>query len=62
MISKEVILLLNKYENEILDVIEDQLSEYQNTDGVDRSRDYSDLQGRVGAIVLNIFNEGKNAK
>ena len=56
MISKELVLLLNKYIDEVLQVIEDQMS----TDGRDLSQ--SDLQGRIGAIVMNIFNEGKKFK
>ena len=54
MISTEVILLLNKYESEILEVIGNQMS----TDGRDLTQ--SDLQGTVHLIVLNIFNEGKS--
>jgi hypothetical protein len=46
-------------ENEMLELIEDQTSEYQNTDGVDRSMTQSDLQGRVSAIVLGIINSVK---
>ena len=44
----EELKLLNEYENEILEVIDNQ-DEYTR----------SDLQGRVGAIVLNILNKGK---
>jgi hypothetical protein len=51
MLSKEVIRLENKYSSEILDVIYNQ--EQFTT---------SDLQGVVSAIVLKIYNEGKNAK
>jgi len=51
MLSKEVIRMENKYSSEILDVIYNQ--EQFTT---------SDLQGVVAAIVLKIYNEGKNAK
>lgn len=44
----EEIRLLNEFENEILEVIDNQ-DEYTR----------SDLQGRVGAIVMNILNKGK---
>jgi hypothetical protein len=48
MVSNEKILLINKYANEILEVID-------NQDDYTRS----DLQGRVDAIVMNILNEKK---
>lgn len=48
MHSKKNILLVNKYSNEILEVI-------ANRDEFTRS----DLQGVVEAIVMNIVNEQK---
>lgn len=45
--------LVSKYTDEILEVIEKQMS--------GRDLTQSDLQGRVGAIVLNILREGKIA-
>lgn len=51
MLLKEEVLLLNGYENEILEIIYNQ-DEYTT----------SDLQGRVTAIVMNIFKEGKRLK
>ena len=50
MISKEEMLLLSKYEDEILDVIYNQ-DEFTT----------SDLQGRVSAIVRSIYRDGQNA-
>lgn len=46
MITKEEMLRNNVYENEILEVVD-------NQDDYTRS----DLQGRVGAIVMNIIRE-----
>lgn len=59
--KRGVMLILNRFENDILEVIEDQLSAY-NTDGVDRSYTQSDLQGRIGAIVRNIWQESRRTK
>ena len=50
MRTKEEMLLLSKYEDEILDVIYNQ-DEYTT----------SDLQGVVGAIVYRIYLEGQKA-
>lgn len=47
--------LMNKYENEILALIENQMS----TNG--RDLPWSDVQGRVGAIVMNLISEVKAA-
>jgi hypothetical protein len=51
MLSKELVHLLYKYSDEILEVIYNQ--EQFTT---------SDLQGVVDAIVEKIYNEGKKAK
>lgn len=61
MKNKELqeILKRSKFEEEILELISDQTSEYNNTDGVDRSYTQSDLQGRVSAIVLGIIEAYK---
>jgi hypothetical protein len=48
MISKEIRLLVSKYEDEILEVVD-------NQDEFTRS----DLQGAIEAIVLKILNERK---
>lgn len=48
MITQEAMLRNNVYENEILDVVD-------NQDGYTRS----DLQGRVSAIVMGIVREAK---
>lgn len=50
MRTKEEILLLSKYESEILDIIYNQ-EEFTT----------SDLQGAVQAVVLNIYREGQKA-
>ena len=55
MITKEEILLLSPFENEILELIENQMS----TDGRDLTQ--SDLQGVVSVIVRKIYNKGKEA-
>jgi len=47
--------LINKYENEILELIENQMS----TDGRDLTQ--SDLQGRVTVIVMNLIREVRTA-
>lgn len=49
MITAEEILRNSRYEDEILEVVD-------NQDNYTRS----DLQGRVGAIVLNIVRESKS--
>ena len=49
--SKEFVQRVNQYSDEILEVIYNQ--EQFTT---------SDLQGVVEAIVMKIYNEGKNAK
>ena len=51
MITTEQIILNIKYENEILELIERQLRDAEN------SLTQSDLQGRVSAIVLTIQRE-----
>ncbi len=48
--------LITKYENEILELVEHQLS----TDGRDLTQ--SDLQGRVIVMVMNLINEARVVK
>jgi hypothetical protein len=48
--------MISRYENEILEVIENQMS----TDG--RDLPWSDVQGRVGAIVMNLIDEVRAAR
>lgn len=61
MIDKKKFMERMKFEDEILNLIDDQISEYQTdmNDGVDRSLTRSDLQGVVSAIVLKIINSVK---
>ena len=51
--TKQEMLLIMKFEDEILDIIEIQLRNDEN------SLTQSDLQGVVGAIVMNIINSKK---
>ena len=53
MITKEQVLLLSPFEDEILELIEDQV----RNDG--NSLNQSDLQGSVMVIVMKIYNAGK---
>lgn len=56
MTTQNAMIITNKYSNEILEVIELQLR--NNEDSLTQS----DLQGRVDAIVMNILNETKGYK
>ncbi len=51
MRSKELVFLLNKYENQILELVYTQ-----------DAFTTSDLQGAIGAIVYNIYVAGTKAK
>ena len=53
MITKEQVLLLSPFEDEILELIEDQVRNDDN------SLTQSDLQGSVMVIVMKIYNAGK---
>jgi hypothetical protein len=56
MRSIEDMRMISRYGNEILEVIESQMS----TDG--RDLPWSDVQGRVGAIVMNLIDEVRTAR
>jgi hypothetical protein len=49
MITKEQTILLSKYEDKILDLIENQLRNDENT------LTQSDLQGVITALVMSIY-------
>ena len=53
MTTKEQVLLLSPFEDEILELIEDQVRNDDN------SLTQSDLQGSVMVIVMKIYNAGK---
>lgn len=55
----EELKIANEFENEILELIDGQTSEYESPDGMDYSMTRSDLQGVVSALVLKILNKGK---
>ena len=59
MNDKEVRMKLSEISDNILEVIEGQLSEYQNTDGIDRGMTQSDLQGAIEAQVRIAYMLGK---
>ena len=48
-----------EFENEILDLINAQLSEYNSEDGMDYSYTQSDLQLKVETIVQKILKKGQ---
>jgi hypothetical protein len=51
MVTKERVLLINKYSNQVLELIEKQMRNDED------SLTQSDLQGAVDAIVMNILTE-----
>lgn len=65
MIDKKDTIKLLEISSNILEIIDDQISEYQmediDSDGVDRSMPRGDLQGVIEAQVMSAYYVGKQS-